>query len=46
MYKFIRECEEESLVNEDQIKEIEMTWSVSFPESLKDYYKNYNGCII
>ena len=46
MYKFIRECEEVSLVNEDQIKELEVAWSISFPESLKDYYKNNNGCKI
>lgn len=46
MYKFIKGCVKECLVNEEQIREIEEIWNISFPEILKDYYQNYNGCKI
>lgn len=46
MYKFIKECRKEYLVNEEYIKKIEEFFNIKLPFILKEFYCKYNGAKI
>ena len=46
VYKFIKECRESYLVNEEHMKILEKCWNIEIPTILRQFYCNYNGAKI